>query len=156
MTAPQLFATPVTEQTLMANYLMRLEAEAERLTGSIVKANTKLDEVADEIAAVRSWQARQTSGEQEAALPSTAIAVDPHTGVVNVTGPGVDPFTCPVGIRTRFAALIFAYAEQAGIMDPDPAAWRILDPSGHEVDGGIIIPRSSWGYTYVVKRRAGA
>lgn len=75
-------------------------------------------------------------------------------GVITVSGPGVEPFTMAVGERTIFSAIVFAFAEQAGIKDVDESAWLVFDDAGCNVLCHEIIPAELHGASYTVEPAA--
>ena len=142
----QLTAFEPTESDLLRRYELRLEVEAEKLAGSLVKTKTRLDETMDELAQVRRLLD---------AAPDTVVT----DSVVRVTysgGGGVgtqQTLSVPVGERTRAAALIYTVCEQLGVVDVIESEWTIVAAE----DGSLVAPKhvvtaEDWGREFVVVR----
>jgi hypothetical protein len=213
----QLQAFVPTIPDLALRYQARVESDLEAALGRLIKAQTKVDELRDELAVVNAAMAAAPSasvvyngpanttvtippvdpvtGELPDTVPEirTATVVSsehtrpcadcdgdgrlpdktggghhrckacggtgrvksplpPDTGVLTVSGPGVEPFTMAVGSRTRFAAVVYAYAEQAGIADPDLGEWRIVDVDRVPALAGEVIKADDYGLSFTVER----
>ena len=157
----QLTAFPPTESDLLRRYLLRLEVEAEKLTGSLVKTRTRLDETMDELAQVRRLLDAAPVAQPDGYLDRLEHGVDVLLGEVPPDGvyatwsddDGKVTKFVKCGDRTRFSALIYAVAEQLGIVDVIDSEWTIVAAEdGSLVDQKHVITADDHGREFVVVR----
>jgi hypothetical protein len=168
MSADQLVFIPPTVEELLATYRARLVDDLEDAVGRAVKADTKAQEAKDALgifdmamAARHTMPAPATeSGQIGDAVPDkgderpeavSARELPAGVGVITVVGEGVEPFTMAVGAYTRFAALIYAMAEQLGITDVDDKAWEVIASDGRPIDSGAVIGAQFYGEAFVIQ-----